>query len=92
MEMTATHEITLTIEELQKELRDCESRMGLATDLRAGAVRGVEKTISRHNILADPPSVLVLVAGTANPPAGANLDFAGTAFVEGKKQIVAVYR
>jgi hypothetical protein len=93
METIASFENTAASREVLEEyLRDQEGRSGLSIDIRAVTVGESAKTVTRHNIFTNPPDSLFLVIAGSQPPAGKKLDYAGTAFIEGKQTVVAIYR
>jgi hypothetical protein len=92
MEVTEPHSSSLSRDQLQLQLRDVENRSGRSVDLRA-VIRNAKKvTVSRHDIYSDPPGPLLLLLASETPPEGAELDYAGTAYISGEQKVVAIYR
>jgi hypothetical protein len=81
-------DISLSLAQLQLELRDSENRVGRITTI------GVENDIAVtfHDILADPPSPLVILPGDQHPGEGLEPDLEGTAYIEGDATDVVIYR
>lgn len=93
MNLIGEFEATVNKEDLQVLLTEYEGRTRLMIDILAIESGPQKVTQVEQNIRAraekDP---VLIVVGEDEPPAGVKLDFAGTAFIEGEKKIVAIYR
>ncbi|WP_417595404.1 hypothetical protein [Parasphingorhabdus sp.] len=83
----------LSKEELQEALKEYEGRTRLMIDILAistgdGKITQVEQNIRQR---AEKQPILIVV-GEDTPPDGAELDFAGTAYIASERKIVAIYR
>lgn len=86
----------LTVGQLQARLRGIESRVGEVADIVAGtALEDPETpvTIVTANRSSDvATNSLHLIGEGENPPDNASLQIAGTAWIEGTKAVVKVFR
>lgn len=89
----------VTLAQLQSRLRQIESRIGEIADIAADEADDadggevVKVTVATANNRSSvPANSLVIVLGGAQAPSGKSLELAGTAWVEGKKQVAVIYR
>lgn len=82
-----------TLENLQAALRETEAKIGEIADIGADTPQEGPITVATANNRSRvKANSLCLVLGSEPVPDGKALMVAGTAWVEGAKQVVAVYR
>lgn len=90
-----SHDKGLSAEDLKSGVRHAENRTGRIMDIFARSLDDPtnDETVSEHNLLDFPSDSLTLIIVGEDPiPTDKELELAGTAFVEGEKKIVAIYR
>lgn len=92
-------EADLTLQGCQARLRGIEARIGevvdmLADDADAEGEEPAEKVtvVTANKRSRVPANSLVLASEGDDPPAGKELQIAGTGWIEGKKTVLKVYR
>lgn len=89
-------DVDLTLQQCQARLRGIEARVGEVTDIVAGKTTDDEPqditVVTANNRSEVAVNSLYLLAEGDPPPEGTSLQLAGTAFLEGRKAVVKIYR